>query len=565
MKHFLVLTLLLVNVAIGPLSSAGQAPSPSRPQPAGATGGPAAQTQGQSGSAVIRGRITAAESGMPIRRAQVRLSSSALPPTPRVVGTDDQGRYEFAGLPAGRYSLQAARNGYVSVFYGQRRPRESGVPIELKDGQAVEQMDIALPRGSVIIATVTDEFGDPFDNAQVYVLERNAAGALVNVCCANASTDDHGRVRLSGLLPGDYVIAANPNFGSTSPMLDANDSGKRYAATYYPGTTEAAEATTIRVGTAQEVPAAFAIVPARTARVTGSITRSSGAPLSAVVVSMTSQFGGGSTGKTIQVEPDGTFSFSDVLPGDHSLTARPSFDARSSPGSADTGRLMVRVAGADVTGLLIDMAGGATLRGRIVIDEGQPPSGVYAQDFAISIATMGQPAQSIGRLTVHDDWTFEMTGVSAKGTLRLRSNTHGYFTKSVVINGKDVIDTPTSFASGSDVSDIEVVITRKVGQVTGTVTDARNAVVNEYVVLVFPEDRERWGPGSRFQASGRPDQTGSFKINGLPPGRYYAAAISSLQTAGGGSEELLNRLQATAARFTIGEGETRALTLRLIP
>ena len=57
------------------------------------------------GRSTIRGRIVAADSGQPIRRATVRISAPELRGQ-RTTLTDADGRYEFAKLPAGRYTDQ---------------------------------------------------------------------------------------------------------------------------------------------------------------------------------------------------------------------------------------------------------------------------------------------------------------------------------------------------------------------------------------------------------------------------------------------------------------------------
>ena len=90
----------------------------------------------------------ASDGAGPIRRAQVRISGPDV--APKAALTDAEGRFEFRELPAGRFTLQATKSGFVNVQYGQTRPFESGKPIELADKQALDNADISMPRGSVI-------------------------------------------------------------------------------------------------------------------------------------------------------------------------------------------------------------------------------------------------------------------------------------------------------------------------------------------------------------------------------------------------------------------------------
>src|SRR5688572_26487287 len=139
MKPFLVP--LLIVLACGTAASAQR---PQQNVPAGRGGGaarvgaPARDQQAvPTGTAVIRGRILAADTSSPIRRAQVRATSGG--GRGRLTTTDSQGRFEFKDLPAGRWDISASKAGFVTLRYGQRRPFEAGRPIELADKQIIDR------------------------------------------------------------------------------------------------------------------------------------------------------------------------------------------------------------------------------------------------------------------------------------------------------------------------------------------------------------------------------------------------------------------------------------------
>ena len=102
---------------------------------------------------------------------------------------------------------------------------------------------------------------------------------------------------------------------------------------------------------------------------------------------------------------------------------------------------------------------------------------------------------------------------------------------------------------------------------TGRVTDDRAAPVADYGVHVFSTFRDRWFTGSRWVKTARPTQDGSFRVDGLPPGDYWVAAIERVEgTPGGGvlppDPQLLESLSSRATRITLGEGQSRDLLLR---
>jgi hypothetical protein len=87
-----------------------------------------------SGSARITGRVLASGNGPPVRRARVRLSGSAaetrtagLKPAyvQREVETDDNGAFDFAGLPGGSYYISVREERISPASHSISRARRS--------------------------------------------------------------------------------------------------------------------------------------------------------------------------------------------------------------------------------------------------------------------------------------------------------------------------------------------------------------------------------------------------------------------------------------------------------
>ena len=214
------------------------------------------------GRSTIRGRVVAADNGQPIRRASVRISAPELRGQ-RTALTDAEGRYEFAKLPAGRYTINATKNVYVTWSFGQTQAGSPARPMGLADGQVADNVNIALPRASVITGRVTDELGEPLPGIYVSLMQQRylqGQQRLMPVFAGNGiplATNDIGEYRLYGLPPGQYYITAQPQqqqeFQSVAPNSQTEGAEARngYARTFYPGTTDVGRAQKVVVGIGQ--------------------------------------------------------------------------------------------------------------------------------------------------------------------------------------------------------------------------------------------------------------------------------------------------------------------------
>ena len=94
----------------------------------------------------LRGHVFAADTGLPLRKAQVRIFAGEIREN-RLATTDVDGAYEFKEVKAGRYTINANKGSYVSLSYGQTRPTDASKPLQILDNQTVERVDlVAAPR-----------------------------------------------------------------------------------------------------------------------------------------------------------------------------------------------------------------------------------------------------------------------------------------------------------------------------------------------------------------------------------------------------------------------------------
>jgi protocatechuate 3,4-dioxygenase beta subunit len=566
----------------------GQAPPPPPPPPIQMPRMPARDRGPEiTGSAQLRGRVTAADNGAPLRKVQVRLNASELR-TSRMATTDAEGRYEFRDLPAGRYSVSATKPGYVSLQYGQRRPFEQGRPIELADKQIAEKIDLRLPRGGVLTGRIVDEFNDPVSDATVSVMQmRYMGGRRRPVPVSRPSqTNDLGQFRIWGLPPGEYLVSATlRSFGVDPQMImGASQEATGYAPTFYPGTANVAEAQRVTVTLGAEASAIeFALLPVRTAKVSGIVVDAEGRPFTDGNVMMIQTSGMGGDGMMFmaaagpggggRLGADGAFTISSVTPGEYTLQARVRRGRAGSapasdfvmPGDGETGTVNVTVTGDDIVGLVIVASKGAKMTGHVTFEGSAPPSSrtehlrVFAQPSGGEFMPMfgGMPGR------IGTDGKFELTNLTGRRNIRVMG-AQGWFVKSVRVDGRDITDSGIEFKGTEELSGVEIVLTTQMAQIAGTVRGADGKPAKDYAVVVFPDDKERWTPESRYFGQARPDQDGRFKVQGLPDETYLVAALEYVEGNDWRDPEFLDRLRDSATRVTAANGELKELELKMV-
>ena len=137
--------------------------------------------------------------------------------------------------------------------------------------------------------------------------------------------------------------------------------------------------------------------------------------------------------------------------------------------------------------------------------------------------------------------------------------------KSISLGGADITDAPFDFKPGADLTELVVTLTDRITEISGTVHDSRGQPVADYVLVVFPEDARLWGAQSRYVATTRPNQNGAFSVKGLPPARYLAAVLPSLENGMENDAGVLQQLRSRAESLTLAEGQTLNLNLAMTP
>ena len=540
-----------------PSRPAGPArPGPSTPQRSPATA--------PKGTATVSGRIVGLDTGLPLRRARVSVRGMRLGQAQTTLSNAD-GTFAFTQLAADRYQMRASKARYADGALGARRPGGQGRPFELADGQRLTGVSVSLSPGGVIVGRVVDEYGEPVARATVAAMrqQRTLEGELGLMPAGfNDTTDDTGTYRLYGLVPGRYVVVVRA--GETDRLAANADDLAGYPQSFFPGTSAASEAQLIEVAAGSETAADVTLTPATLATVRGTIVDAVGRPARGGMTRLRTStllpgFAGGGGGG---VDEHGTFIFRHVAPGEYVVTAHAVFSREAADDRTFRGEgfaVPLSVGSADIPDMRIVVPAATTVSGRVIY-EGE--AGGTGASLSLTGAR-GLMGSSHARIGVDGRFTLQVTPgprtVEATGG-------RGWMLKQLTWKGREV-DAGGEIGIDAEGGRLEAVFTRQLTAITGSVTDANGRAVEDYQVVLFPEDAlllRRGRDRVRFE---RPDQQGRFRTEGLRPGRYLALATVDLEPEDALDPEVFDvwRRAATPVRLAVGETQTLTLTLAPLP
>jgi hypothetical protein len=562
-------------------------------------------------TASISGRVTS-ETGAPLRRAEVRATSNG--GLTRFTTTDTDGRYVVRDLPAGAFTLHISKSGFVPLYFGQRRPFERRLTLQLSPGIRLSA-DVRLPRAGAITGRIVDRTGEPVMGVRVQALRRRMVDGLRGLQATGAAdtTDDQGSYRVYGLPPGEYYVAATPRrVEEITGRPVAGTLLGRGTPIFYPGTANRDEAQRVTVDVSGEARADLQLNEVRTSRVSGIVLQANGTPAAGAMLTLLSRdvsVGGGADSldglMPLQLQDDadddGRFEIVGVPPGSFTLRAQTRtrvsvpfdpvnqrFTAPRDVPAVEMAMLPVSVDG-DVAGLTVSTAPGGTVDIVLVADQGV--SAPLPDNVRVTVR-MGDRSE-LGLMTMsHSNGAsnidirgslqanaLELLGPAGggpapgQGSLTLpapaRVSVEGlpenWAVKAVLLENEDVTD-QLVMPRGNQPKTLRVVLTDRVTRLVGSVASGSftDNGTSEAVVLVFPDDERKWAYPSRFVRSARA-QKGRFEITGLPPNQEYRAlAVDYLEDGEEYDTDFLKRVRARASRLSLREGDQIAIDLRIV-
>ena len=156
----------------------------------------------------IAGTVVSKADARPLARVRVTLREAKEQQKFESMVTSEDGKFEFRDVPAGKYSLEGGKRGFIFARYDQHE--QFSTAIVTGAGLDTETLVLRLAPNAVIAGKVLDEFGEPVRHATVTVYYDDHSTGMDQIHqFRSAQTDDLGAYEVTPLRPGTYFLSAN--------------------------------------------------------------------------------------------------------------------------------------------------------------------------------------------------------------------------------------------------------------------------------------------------------------------------------------------------------------------
>jgi hypothetical protein len=518
-------------------------------------------------SARIEGSILDSVTAQPVKKAAVTLREAGSHETEGLVAlTDQAGHFEFPNLPAGSWSAEVQREGYVTLgSFDHGGPKE--LRWKLEPGAVVKDLTLRLTPTGVITGRVFDTDGEALAGASVSL---SVPGAKKPQPLPSDRTNDLGEYRLYRVPPGRYIVSATyqPPWRQMGMHLVTRPSAsgkgqprEDYETTYYPGSADASQASTVLVAAgAQASGTDIRLHRGSVVRVRGKVIGASGSGIVLILMTFEAQSSGGvSNVQNAMAKPDGSFQFDNVPPGRHLLECSAGFDT-----GGWRGRQWFEVGSEDIEGLQIVMNPSQKMEGKISIEDSTHlPAGLHAVLIPREANPMNQPG---GYSPVRPDGSFTFDAVYdgrydlAFGKLQ-NDAPDDFYVKSIRLGDEDVLNDGIDVHGPS--GKLEVIVREDGGTIACKVTSENGDPAAHAKVTAVPADHRRHA--EVLYGNAETDEGGECKIRGMAPGTYVVLASEDKELPDLREDETWQQMEKLGQKVEVVARGTAEVGLKLIP
>lgn len=500
-----------------------------------------AQTAGS-----LEGTVVNSMTREPVKRAMVRLEGQNF--QANAVATDDSGRFQFAAVMPGSYTVSAEAQGYT---------RRAVQPVTVADQQKVSVPALSLRPGGVVSGKVVDADGEPMPNAMVLALVYSyPLGARKLTRVSFATTNDRGEFRMSALIARRYYLMADAPDRKPEPQGRMHRQGPdtAYAPAYYPNSLDPERATPVDVAAGAEAGG----IEIRRQKIPLFHVRGKVAGLPEQAIGKTEVTVGnceptfltGSLGaegnlEAAAIRVDGSFDVPHVSPGTHCVMVQ---------GTFGLARRDISVSDKDVENVALAIAAPFELKGSVVV-EGTLPEPF--EKLRVMMSPVGLETLFL-HSPVNPDGSFVLDGAFPLAYAVSLQMPEGSYLKTIRMGNQESADGRIHVTSGAE--PMTILLATDAGQVTGTVKSASGDPVSSMVAIVPA------GVPYRLDLfrNGNTDERGRFTVSGVAPGDYEVFALEELDMTAIASPEYRKALDTKAAKVTVHPNGRESVDLTLI-
>jgi hypothetical protein len=254
----------------------------------------------------------------------------------------------------------------------------------------------------------------------------------------------------------------------------------------------------------------------------------------------------------------GRFVLSSLPAGRYTLVAR-SEGTTQSWGTQD---LFLTSSG--LRDIVVRLAPGAAVSGRVVI-----PEGVVPEPWRLVTVQLRPALDRVGAVTppaagIDSEGTFEIRGLPTDSyRLSVDGLPEGWAVRTATAGSTDVVDSVVVIQTGEVLDDVTIEVTNRLGSVAGQVLDSGVESLSAYTIVVFPVERRFWFQGSRRIRAVQPSSDGLYLSRAVPSGRYFLAATIGLYDGEWFDPKFLSRLAEASIEIDVRVGRQTVQDIRV--
>jgi hypothetical protein len=491
----------------------------------------------------------------------------------RTTFSDENGRFQFEGIPGGSYAVSAQKPGY---FNEQELSRSGAHPANA--GPDSTPVVVKLTPEAIISGKVTTTSGMPLEHVPLnlsYIDIRE--GRRHWETKGSVVTDEDGQFRFASLRPGLYYLSAGPYKPIAESILGDDERVTRgYQELYYPAATDLTSASPIQLRGGQQTEADFALTEVPVYAVSGTVSgygANQGVSLqifdqSGVSVAESYQFSQENGRFDIRSLPAGNYvirAFS-AQPPNQQVQAEARFTL-----SAQLHNLHLALAPAPHIPVNIQMdarpqsAPSGSTGSRRIVGVGsatavqEPPVSIRllgaAPNLGESFASLGDPQNSS---------SLSLRNVAPGRYSAILEGREGWYVASAEYGSTNLLTDDLVIAPGAPPLSLNVVLRNDSASLTGTM-NVPTKFEGQVNIIAIPESLPKASPAITVWFPPRDNnEQSTFVFDGLAPGDYLLYAFDHIDGLEYSNRDSLQNYASRAVRVTLSPGQRSKVTLDLI-